>query len=287
LNPATLLNNSSVKSVSSENEAAEAIGIDKPAVETDHADTDVEIKQEEATSEVIESQTVIQECLPEVISPPIVLTDTDTTEPSANNSSASFNQLTTANLMSDSKVLAQKKKKFFMNELVKCPYEDHTYAISSNSIAMALQSSNIFNQNNSNQNLSSFLGQVKDIQMNPKLQKILGKVIEENEDQGGGGGGGQLFVKAAAEGVATHTLKQFCNLTESVDSRDCFTCHLEGDHAICGRLLPFDSYWVHVNCLLWSEDVTILNESMIDPIESILVRMKTVNISTLFFSFKL
>jgi hypothetical protein len=238
---------------------AEAIEIDKSTVEAE-----TEIKKE--TEEVIESETVIQESPENVDIVPVNVNNND-----EQNNNSSFNQLTTANLMSDSKVLAEKKKKFFMNELVKCPYEDHTYAISSNSIAMALQSSNIFNQNNTNQNLSSFLGQVKDIQMNPKLQKILGKVIEENE-------------KSHHKNEGVTELKQFCNLTEPADSRDCFTCRIEGDHAVCGRLLPFDSYWIHINCLLWSEDVTILNNNMIDPIESILVRMKTVNI--LYFCLK-
>lgn len=47
-----------------------------------------------------------------------------------------------------SNMLAEKKKKCAIEELVKVPYEDHTYAISASSIALALQSSNIFNQNN-------------------------------------------------------------------------------------------------------------------------------------------
>ena len=45
-------------------------------------------------------------------------------------------------------MLAEKKKKCAIEELVKVPYEDHTYAISASSISLALQSSNIFNQNN-------------------------------------------------------------------------------------------------------------------------------------------
>jgi hypothetical protein len=201
-----------------------------------------------------------------------------------------FAQLTTANLMSDSKVLAQKKKQFFLNELVKCPHEDHTYAISSNSIAMALQSSNIFNQNNTSQNLSAFLGQVKDIQMNPKLQKILGKAIEDENSSHSTATAEMTTVSpprhaliSSSATTTTTTTQQvtsvtaastdFCNVSGG-DTRDCFTC--EGDSGVCGRLLPFDSYWVHINCLLWSEDITVLNEHMIDPIESILLRMKTV-----------
>ena len=45
-------------------------------------------------------------------------------------------------------MLAEKKKKCAIDELVKVPYDDHTYAISASSISLALQSSNIFNQNN-------------------------------------------------------------------------------------------------------------------------------------------
>lgn len=183
-------------------------------------------------------------------------------------SEPSINLLTTANLMSDSKILAQKKKQFFMNDLVKCPHEDHTYAISSNSIAMALQSSNIFNQNNTTDHLNSFLGQVKDVQMNPKLQKILGKVIEENEN--------------AQMAENKSRMEKFDNVVGS-DGRDCFTCKKFGDDDVCGRLLPFDSYWIHVNCLLWSEDVAVGNESLVDPIESVLIRIKTVSEKMLIF----
>ena len=207
---------------------------------------------------------------------PLAAAAADTAEPSTTVAAATgFNQLTTANLMSDSKVLAQKKKQFFLNELAKCPHEDHTYAISSNSIAMALQSSNIFNQNNTRENLASFLGQVKDIQMNPKLQKILGKVIEES-------------TASTAPRAVCHDNGHddddddgFSNLVSGggEDTRDCFTCRLEGDDAVCGRLLPFDSYWIHVNCLLWSEEVGVLAGSetprLVDPIESVLVRMRS------------
>ena len=45
-------------------------------------------------------------------------------------------------------MLAEKKKRCAVEQLVQVPYEDHTYAISAASIALALQSSNIFNQNN-------------------------------------------------------------------------------------------------------------------------------------------
>jgi sporulation protein YlmC with PRC-barrel domain len=161
---------------------------------------------------------------------------------------------------------------------------------------MALQSSNIFNQNNTSQNLSAFLGQVKDIQMNPKLQKILGKAIEDDENSVAAASNEMTTVSPpprhvpiASSSVTTTTTTtqqqvtsmattgdQFCNVSGGGDTRDCFTCHGEGDSGVCGRLLPFDSYWVHINCLLWSEDVTVLNEHMIDPIESILLRMKTV-----------
>lgn len=51
----------------------------------------------------------------------------------------------------------------------------------------------------------------------------------------------------------------FVNYDESVkeDARECCLCHGLGDHELCGRLLPFDSQWIHVNCLLCSDGVQI------------------------------
>lgn len=41
------------------------------------------------------------------------------------------------------------------------------------------------------------------------------------------------------------------------DTRECLSCRLQGDHAICGRLLPLDTAWIHANCLLLVEDVQV------------------------------
>lgn len=192
------------------------------------------------------------------------------------NQSNQISQQTAPSQASDSKVLAEKKKQFFMNELVKCPYDDHTYAISSSSIAVALQSSNIFNQNNTSENLNTFLNQIKDMQVNPKLQTILSKMIDENKTTYTNNTASDQAVPGEA------SMKQFDNLiseeNESSDSRDCFTCRLLGDDPICGRLLPFDSYWIHTNCLLWTDEVCVTQGTMIDPIEAVLNRTKTVRV---------
>ena len=39
------------------------------------------------------------------------------------------------------------------------------------------------------------------------------------------------------------------------DIRECAICRILGDHDICGRLLPFETNWIHINCLLWSNEV--------------------------------
>ena len=46
---------------------------------------------------------------------------------------------------------------------------------------------------------------------------------------------------------------------EVEDSRQCLFCHMKGDAAADGpaRLLNYDvNKWVHLNCALWSEDVS-------------------------------
>ena len=47
---------------------------------------------------------------------------------------------------------------------------------------------------------------------------------------------------------------------EVEDSRECLFCHMKGDAAADGpaRLLNYDvNKWVHLNCALWSEDVSV------------------------------
>ena len=41
------------------------------------------------------------------------------------------------------------------------------------------------------------------------------------------------------------------------DRRVCLSCEVRGDHEVCGRMLPMDANWIHVNCLLWSGNVSI------------------------------
>ena len=57
------------------------------------------------------------------------------------------------------------------------------------------------------------------------------------------------------------------------DVRECATCKIAGDHAVCGRLLPFDTNWIHLNCLLWSNDV-LTDGHVIKQIQAVLNRAK-------------
>ncbi len=70
------------------------------------------------------------------------------------------------------------------------------------------------------------------------------------------------------------TLKEWTNIIGSDgDTRDCCLCKIVGDDETCGRLLPFDLYWVHANCLLWSHDID-KQDCVIDHIQHIIVRAR-------------
>lgn len=60
-----------------------------------------------------------------------------------------------------------------------------------------------------------------------------------------------------------------------VDTRECVSCRGVGDHAVCGRLLPLDTNWIHVNCLLCVEGVSI-DEFVVQDLQNLFAKQKTV-----------
>jgi len=70
---------------------------------------------------------------------------------------------------------------------------------------------------------------------------------------------------------------------EEEDVRECVTCKILGDHEICGRLLPFETNWIHINCLLWSNEV-VTEGHIIKQIQQVLNKSKnTVKINYNFY----
>lgn len=107
--------------------------------------------------------------------------------------------------------------------------------------------------------------------MNSTLQKILNSKFQINQEE----------KKSKLSTIDFNDLKEvkhFCNSkTNSADFRECVACRLIGDDDICGRLLPFDGYWIHMNCLLWSDDVYI-EGNLVEQILSIFQKTKMVNL---------
>ena len=62
---------------------------------------------------------------------------------------------------------------------------------------------------------------------------------------------------------------------QSDDNRECIACRLIGDHAICGRLLPLDLYWIHANCLLLVDGVSV-DSNLVQNLQNIYAKQKTV-----------
>ena len=187
-------------------------------------------------------------------------------------------------------VLEETKKNFIFSDLVKAPHEDHTYSIASNSIALALQASDIFDENLTLEKLNSFLERIKECQMNPTLQKIFNSHFAPINALNANSGQTLPTLKTCSKKLDRFdkiiepkinynnldSIKQFSNLKHNVvDCRECMACRLIGDDDICGRLIPFDCYWIHLNCLLWSDDV-LIDDCVIEQILSVFQKTKTV-----------
>lgn len=189
-------------------------------------------------------------------------------------------------------VLEETKKNFIFSDLVKTPHEDHTYSIASNSIALALQASDIFDENLTLEKLNSFLERIKECQMNPTLQKIFNSHFAPINALNANSGQTVPTLKTCSKKLDRFdriaepkvnynnldSIKQFSNTKHNaVDCRECMACRLIGDDDICGRLIPFDCYWIHLNCLLWSDDV-LIDDCVIEQILSVFQKTKTVNL---------
>jgi hypothetical protein len=68
-------------------------------------------------------------------------------------------------------------------------------------------------------------------------------------------------------------VKDWDNVQSSLDTRKCYLCQLNGDHNKCGRLISFDLNWIHLNCLLWSQDITT-NDHIIEQIQLLTTKLK-------------
>lgn len=68
-------------------------------------------------------------------------------------------------------------------------------------------------------------------------------------------------------------LKEWNNLQAQQDTRKCYLCRIEGDHDKCGRLVPFDFCWIHVNCLIWSEEIYV-DDYIVEQIHTLLTKTK-------------
>lgn len=188
-------------------------------------------------------------------------------------------------------LLEETKKNFIFSDLVKEPHEDHTYSIASNSIALALQASDIFNENLTLEKLNLFLGRIKECQMNPTLQKIFNAHFAPINALNANTGQTSTNFKTCFKKLDKYdkiaepkidfnnldSIKKFSNVKHNaVDCRECMACRLIGDDDICGRLIPFDCYWIHLNCLLWSDDV-LIDDCIIEQILSVFQKTKMVN----------
>lgn len=169
-------------------------------------------------------------------------------------------------------MLAQKKKNCLQNELVKVPYDDHTYAISATSIQLALQSSNIFNQKNFLNNSNVIDDFKKQLNVNN---------INNNNATSGETTTTETMLRQdestclSAPNETHSSSNTFNNLVNNADTRQCLLCHLCGDHCFNGRLLPLELNWIHANCILWSNEIAIENNTRIKQIQSILNKSKT------------
>ncbi|RNA03907.1 histone-lysine N-methyltransferase 2B [Brachionus plicatilis] len=188
-------------------------------------------------------------------------------------------------------LLEETKKNFIFSDLVKVPHEDHTYSIASNSIALALQASDIFDENLTLEKLNSFLERIKECQMNPTLQKIFNAHFAPINALNANSGSTAAPLKpfnsrkldrfdkiseSKMDFNNLDTIRIFSNVKHNaVDCRECMACRLIGDDDICGRLIPFDCYWIHLNCLLWSDDV-LIDDCIIEQILSVFNKTKTI-----------
>jgi len=129
------------------------------------------------------------------------------------------------------------KKQQFLDELSQRPHDDHSYAVS-NSLLKSLL--------NSNQVLERF--------------DTLHDLLKQSEDKRN----------------KLEELIQFENLISDhhADQRHCLVCGVLGDDRVCGRLLPVETTWIHINCLIWSSDVFI-KDYLIEQIQSMLTRSKS------------
>jgi hypothetical protein len=110
--------------------------------------------------------------------------------------------------------------------IVKCPHEDHTYALTSTTTASLEQQ------------------EAKDRCLDEQFD-VCGRVEEK--------------------------LNKDLNWNEI---RECITCRIVGDHNICGRLLPLETNWIHVNCLLWSNDA-LTQGHLIKQVQNVLNKIKS------------
>jgi len=91
-------------------------------------------------------------------------------------------------------------------------------------------------------------------------------------------------VPCTVDSLISHAKEAPCKEEEEEgDIRECVTCKLLGDHDICGRLLPFETNWIHVNCLLWSNEV-VTEGHIIKQIQQVLNKSKnTVSLNKFIF----
>ena len=120
------------------------------------------------------------------------------------------------------------RKKNLPQLIVKCPYEDHTYALTSTTTTTA----SLEQQEPKDRYLDE---QFDDCS---RLEEKLNKDLNWNE------------------------------------IRECITCRIVGDHNICGRLLPLETNWIHVNCLLWSNDA-LTQGHLIKQVQNVLNKIKS------------
>lgn len=69
--------------------------------------------------------------------------------------------------------------------------------------------------------------------------------------------------------------EEFDNRLSRTETRECVSCRLVGDHSICGRLLPLDTNWIHANCLLCTEGVSI-DDYVVQDLQNLFAKQKTV-----------
>lgn len=69
-------------------------------------------------------------------------------------------------------------------------------------------------------------------------------------------------------------IKEWNNFATEHDTRYCYLCLKYGDNEVSGRLLPVDLYWVHANCILWSQEI-YADEHLIEQIQLNVPKMKS------------